>query len=362
MQGARGSIAARLLIPVTLIVAVAALGAAPSISLAAPSQEEVASAKQKLLTLQREFEVVVERYNTARYDLSLNESRLAEARDRMQDARADAQAAMDRLADRAVAAYTGMGSQVDGLLNATSVAEFSDRLEFMGAVTASDAETATAAENARQEAQWAAEEYAAAVEESEGRLDEMSRDRIEIERLLDEQEALYQELEGDYESFLAAQRAAAEQAAAAEAAPLSDSAADPGGSGTGDSGFVPPPNASKAQIAVQAAYSVVGAQYVWGSSDPSVGLDCSGVTVYAWRQAGVSLPHSSEAQYSSYPRIPLSAVQPGDLVYYGNYGPHIAIYVGGGQIIHASSPAPGGQTRVDSMYGYDEPWGAVRVA
>jgi cell wall-associated NlpC family hydrolase len=86
------------------------------------------------------------------------------------------------------------------------------------------------------------------------------------------------------------------------------------------------------------------------------------VTVYAWRQAGVSLPHSSEAQYSSFPRIPLSAVQPGDLVYYGNYGPHIAIYVGGGQIIHASSPSPGGQTRVDSMYGYDEPWGAVRVA
>ena len=74
------------------------------------------------------------------------------------------------------------------------------------------------------------------------------------------------------------------------------------------------------------------------------------------------LTHSSVAQYSSFPRIPLSAVQPGDLVYYGNYGPHIAIYVGGGQIIHASSPAPGGQTRIDSMYGYDEPWGAVRVA
>ena len=125
---------------------------------------------------------------------------------------------------------------------------------------------------------------------------------------------------------------------------------------------MPPADASKAQVAVQAAYAVVGTQYVWGSSDPSVGLDCSGVTVYAWRQAGVSLPHPALAQYTSYPRIPLSAVQPGDLVYYGQFGPHIAIHVGGGQIIHASSPAPGGQTRVDSMYGYDEPWGAVRVA
>lgn len=362
MRGARGSITARVVITGALIMSVGALTAVPSISIAAPSQEEVASAKEKLLTLQREFEVVVERYDKARYELSLNEIHLAEARDKMQDARADAQAAMDRLADRAVAAYTGMGSQVDGLLNAASVAEFSDRLEFMGAVTTSDAETATAAENAHQESQWAAEEYAAAVEESEGRLDAMSRDRAEIERLLDEQESLYRGLEADYASFLSAQRAAAEQAAEAEAAPLGDAAADPGGSGTDGFGFVPPPNASKAQIAVQAAYSVVGTQYVWGSADPSVGLDCSGVTVYAWRQAGVSLPHSSEAQYSSYPRIPLSAVQPGDLVYYGNYGPHIAIYVGGGQIIHASSPAPGGQTRVDSMYGYDEPWGAVRVA
>jgi cell wall-associated NlpC family hydrolase len=343
-----------------LVVLVAGVAAVPVASLASPSKDDVESAKQELLSLQREFEVVVEQYNAARYNLSLNERRLAESRDKMQTAMADARVAAGRLADRAVAAYTGMGSQVNGLLDATSVAEFSDRLEFMGAVTSSDAEIARAAENARQEAQWAAEEYASAVEESQSRLEEMSRDRAEIERLLDEQEALYKELEADYESFIAAQRAAVEQAAAADAAPLGDSEAPPGSDG--GSGFVPPPNASMAQIAVQAAYSAVGTQYVWGSSDPSVGLDCSGVTVYAWRQAGVSLPHSSEAQYSSYPRIPLSAVQPGDLVYYGNYGPHIAIYVGGGMIIHASSPAPGGQTRVDSMYGYDEPWGAVRVA
>lgn len=188
----------------------------------------------------------------------------------------------------------------------------------------------------------------------------MSASRDEIDRLLDQQEALYEQLRVDYEDFIAAQRAAVKEAATVETDPAGGSTATTGG-GDGST-FVPPGNSSQAQIAVQAAYSVVGTRYVWGSSDPSVGLDCSGVTVYAWREAGVTLPHSSEAQYSSYPRIPLSAVQPGDLIYYGNYGPHIAIYVGGGKIIHASSPAPGGQTRIDSMYGYDEPWGAVRVA
>lgn len=355
-ERAGGSIASRIVAPIALVIAT--VGAVPLASMAAPSQEDVASAKEKLLALQREFEVTVERYNKARYDLSLDESRLAEARDKMQSAREDARVAMESLRDRAIAAYTGIGSQVGGLLNAGSVAEFSDRLEFMGAIAESDAEVAAEAENARQEAQWAAEEYATAVKASRERLGQMSRNRGEIERLLDEQESLYEELHTDYESFIAAQRAASQQAATAEAEPSGTGT----GSGSDGAAFVPPPNAPKVQIAVQAAYSVVGTRYVWGSSDPSVGLDCSGVTVYAWRQAGVSLPHSSVAQYSSFPRIPLSAVQPGDLVYYGNYGPHIAIYVGGGQIIHASSPAPGGQTRIDSMFGYDEPWGAVRVA
>ena len=315
-----------------------------SSSFAAPSEEDVASAKQELLALQRRFEVIAERYNEARYELSVNERRLSDARERMRSAQAEADLATDRLTTRAVAAYTGMGSQWAGVLSADGLAEFSDRLEFIGAVANSDAELAADAENARQTASWAADEYAKAVETSRAQLDAMSASRDEIDRLLDQQEALYEQLRVDHEEFIAAQRAAVDEAATAETQPV----AGTGGGGGGDSTFVPPGGSSQAQTAVQAAYSVIGTRYVWGSSDPSVGLDCSGVTVYAWRQAGVTLPHSSEAQYSSYPRIPLSAVQPGDLIYYGNYGPHIAIYVGGGQIIHASSPAPGGQTRLDS--------------
>ena len=349
----------RVVIVIALATPLTALGLVTS-SVAAPSQEELRDAEERLLALQHRFELVAERYNQARYELSENERHLAQAREQMHAAQAEAEEAMDRLATRAVAAFMGTGSQVQGLLDAGSVTEFSDRLEFMGAVSASDAEIALAAERAEQEASWAADEVEAAVAESRRHVASMSSDRAEIERLLDEQEEIYEQLQVDYEEFIAAQRAAADRAAETEATP---STAPPEGSeSSGSTGYVPPPNASKAQIAVQAAYSVVGTQYVWGSADPSVGLDCSGVTVYAWGQAGVSLPHSSAAQYSMFPRIPLSAVQPGDLVYYGNYGPHIAIYVGGGNIIHASSPAPGGQTRVDSMYGYDEPWGAVRVA
>ena len=343
----------RAIVAALAILAITAGMPTLSSSSAAPSEEEVASAKQELLALQRRFEVVAERYNEARYELSINERRLADARERMRSAQAEADLATDRLTTRAVAAYTGMGSQWAGVLSADGIAEFSDRIEFIGAVADSDAELAAQAQNARQTALWAAEEYAAAVATSRAELDAMSASRDEIDRLLDRQEALYEQLRLDYQAFIAAQRAA-----------VDDAETQPAGTdgGGGDPTFVPPGGSSQAQVAVQAAYSVIGTPYVWGSSDPSVGLDCSGVTVYAWRQAGVTLPHSSEAQYSGYPRVPLSEVQPGDLIYYGNYGPHIAIYVGGGQIIHASSPAPGGETRLDSMYGYDDPWGAVRVA
>ena len=343
----------RAIVAAMAILAITAGMPTLSSSFAAPSEEDVASAKQELLALQQRFEVVAERYNEARYELSVNERRLADARERMRSAQAEADRAMDRLTTRAVAAYTGMGSQWAGVLSADGIAEFSDRLEFIGAVATSDAELAAEAENAQQTARWAADEYAEAVATSRAELDAMSASRDEIDRLLDQQEALYEQLRVDHQEFIAAQRAAVDDA---ETQPVGT---DGGG---GDSTFVPPGGSSQAQVAVQAAYSVIGTPYVWGSSDPSVGLDCSGVTVYAWRQAGVTLPHSSEAQYSSYPRVPLSEVQPGDLIYYGNYGPHIAIYVGGGQIIHASSPAPGGETRLDSMYGYDDPWGAVRVA
>jgi cell wall-associated NlpC family hydrolase len=337
------------------------IGIVPTVSVAAPSKEDVEAAKRKLQEFEHRFEAAVERYNLARYELSENERNLADARQRMKEAQAVADQAIGQLEERAVEAYTGMGSQVDSVLEAENFTEFSDRLEFMGAISASDAQLATEADAARQRAEWAAEEYADAVAESREHLQEMSAARAEIERMIAQQEAAVEDLEAEYQAALAAQREAAEEAAAAEAAAASGEAPSSGAPGGSDGGFVPPPNASKAAIAVQAAYSIVGTQYVWGSSDPSVGLDCSGVTVYAWGQAGVSLPHSSVAQYSMFPRIPLSAVQPGDLVYYGNYGPHISIYVGGGKIIHASSPAPGGQARIDSMYGYDEPWGAVRV-
>jgi cell wall-associated NlpC family hydrolase len=326
-------------------------------SLAAPSAEEVQAANEKLTRLEHEFEVLAERYNDAKYRLSLIERKLSEARSQREAADRKARVAEERLADRAVQAYLGTGSQVDGLLGAETIAEFSDRLEFMGAVAEGDAEIAQQASNARQEAEWAAARFADTLVERKRQVASIEGQLDQLDSMIEEQASLYEQLNQDRQEYLAyveAQRAALEQArqeASSEDTPP-DTTGDPGG-------YVPPVNASAAQVAVGAALSVQGTPYVWGSADPSVGFDCSGLTSWAWAQAGVSIPHSSAAQYSL-PHVPLSSVQPGDLIFYYSPISHVALYIGGGQIVHATHPGPDGAVHVESMYGYDSPVGAAR--
>ena len=360
MTKTRGQI--RRLVVAVMFVLPVILSSLTVASLAAPSAREVQAAKDKLAGLQHEFETVAERYNDAKYALSLIERKLEEAKAQRESAERKAKAAESRLAKRAVQAYLGTGSQVEGLLGAESIAEFSDRLEFMGAVAEGDARIAREASNARQEADWAADRFAATMAERQRKVNAIQGQLDRLDSMIDEQASLYQELNADRQDYLAAlaaQRAALEQAR--ESASSNSGGSSSGGQPTSDySGYTPPVNASAAQIAVSAAMSVIGTTYVWGSANPSVGFDCSGLTSWAWAQAGVYIPHSSAAQYSALPKVPLGSVQPGDLIFYYSPISHVALYIGGGQIVHARHPGPGGEVQVSSMYGYDTPVGAAR--
>ena len=92
---------------------------------------------------------------------------------------------------------------------------------------------------------------------------------------------------------------------------------------------------TRGQIAVDAALTKLGYRYIYGAAGPNA-FDCSGLTSWAWAQAGVSIPHSSSAQ-SGYPYVPLDQLQPGDLVTYYSPVHHVALYIGNGQIIDAST-------------------------
>ncbi|MCL4449558.1 MAG: NlpC/P60 family protein [Actinobacteria bacterium] len=92
-------------------------------------------------------------------------------------------------------------------------------------------------------------------------------------------------------------------------------------------------------IALRAAESQIGVPYVWGGATPGVGFDCSGLTMWSWAQAGVSLPHSAAMQYADITHISMSELQPGDLLFYsyGGYIGHVTMYVGPGQMIQAEN-------------------------
>jgi len=107
------------------------------------------------------------------------------------------------------------------------------------------------------------------------------------------------------------------------------------------------PASGRAAIAVAFAMAQRGDPYVWGAAGPNA-YDCSGLTMRAWGAAGVSLPHSSSAQYGSGPRIAESNLQPGDLVFYYSPISHVGIYIGNGLIVHA--PHPGRSVEVTSLH------------
>jgi cell wall-associated NlpC family hydrolase len=101
-----------------------------------------------------------------------------------------------------------------------------------------------------------------------------------------------------------------------------------------------PATSPGAATAVRAALSQVGKAYRFAAAGPDA-YDCSGLTMWAWAQAGVSLPHYSKAQYESLNHVPLDALQPGDLIFFYQSVSHVGIYIGGGQMVDAANPALG---------------------
>lgn len=109
------------------------------------------------------------------------------------------------------------------------------------------------------------------------------------------------------------------------------------------------------------AKQFLGNRYVYGGSSLTKGTDCSGFTMRVFQQFGISLPHSSRAQANMGKKISASEAKPGDLFFYGGRGGyinHVALYIGGGQVIHASSPKTG--IRISSC-NYRTPVKVVRI-
>ena len=99
---------------------------------------------------------------------------------------------------------------------------------------------------------------------------------------------------------------------------------------------VPGGGAPEAATVIQAALSRIGSPYVWGGSGPNQ-FDCSGLVMWSFQQAGISLPHSSQALAQGGQPVSRDQMQPGDLVTYYSDASHVAIYIGDGMMVHAST-------------------------
>ena len=115
---------------------------------------------------------------------------------------------------------------------------------------------------------------------------------------------------------------------------------DPAAAAQAWANYQPPPKSGRAGIAVAFALKQTGDAYVWAATGPDA-WDCSGLTMTAWAQAGVALPHSSAIQSTMGAPVAEADIQPGDLVFYYTPIHHVGMYVGHGMIVNAENPSVG---------------------
>ncbi len=119
-----------------------------------------------------------------------------------------------------------------------------------------------------------------------------------------------------------------------------------------------------AAIAISYALDQIGTPYVWGGETPGIGFDCSGLTQAAYAAAGIHIPRTSTAQWTTLPHVPLADIEPGDLLFFepGEFSPglpgHVGIYIGDDEMIDA--PHTGTDVQIDSLATWPTPMGAAR--
>jgi cell wall-associated NlpC family hydrolase len=308
-------------------------------SVAAPAEAELDAARDRLMELEADFEIVVEDYNRVHEDLTQIQARIGTTELEVRTIERRMGTRRDVAVDVARELYMGGPSEtIEAVLSAADFNEVGARLEYLETTQVAQSKLfeGLAADRSELEAKIEAlEEDRAAALAAEERLTAL---RTDVEAKLAEPQDEIAELNAAIERAerLAAARAAAAADARADSATPPPAAAPPAPA--------PAPNA-RAQVAVDAALSQLGKPYQWAAEGPD-SYDCSGLTLWAWARAGVSLPHNSGMQYAATPRVDRSDWQPGDLLFFGSPIHHVAMYIGNGQMVEA--PYTGAQVRVVS--------------
>lgn len=314
----------------TLLATALAMALPAGEAIAEPRAERLARLEARVERLNQDADRLVEDYLEQKLAL---ERTTAELRQLDQQARA-AQRALDelrsRVSERAAAAYMhGPGSTLASTLLADSPIALAERMQVLNVLSQQESELLTQAELARASLRQQKAALESKRREQAAGLARLAQQKARVERTIAEVEALLEERR----ALERQARAAAERERQLTPASAGAPGRDPGQAPLTASPAVKA--SGRAAAAVAYAYKQLGKPYRWGAAGPDA-FDCSGLTMMAWQQGGVSLPHSSRAQARVGRRITRAQLRPGDLIFYYNPISHVAIYVGGGKQIAAT--------------------------
>jgi len=357
-MASRGVVVALAVVVVTAF-AIASAGAAPTTTSTTTPETGYAGAMAQALTLNLQIaanskraDVLDERYLNARRAVAGAKRRIAATQAQIAAIEAHAQKVRDRLAGRAALLYMGIGNadpigvDVANVQDMGAMAQYGDAAAAQDQRLVDDLQRSDDELSSRRDA--LRDDLAAAQDRQHDA--ESARRKVEdanaaMMKLLDSTNSDVKLLATEIEQKAQAAAAVAEQAwlkkyAAEQAAARKH---HPPGSGTlpdPAAGFPSPdlkPPVPGALLAVAYARAQLGKPYIYAAAGPEA-FDCSGLTMMAWAQSGVSMVHGSQAQWAAFPKVAIEDLQPGDLVFFGINGPqnhHVGIVVGPGLMIDA---------------------------
>ncbi|HEY7051997.1 MAG TPA: peptidoglycan hydrolase RipC [Mycobacterium sp.] len=331
-----------------LIAAVAAISICGSVVVASVHADPAQDALAKLHELSRQAEQTTEQMHTAQIDLD-KKLAVQKAADQKHDA--DVAAAADAKAQLAsyqsavdkLAAAMYMGGRTDGLsaiMTADSPQQLIDQMTAQEAVANEMAAQMASYRKLSQKAAVAEAASAKSAADARSAAEQSAKVRADVQAKQSRLQTQIAIVKSEYLALTPVQRAAlagpnpppARLPDAPEALPNDlpppEAAIPPGD--------LAAPQAPEAATVVQAALSRIGSPYSWGAAGPNA-FDCSGLVMWSFQQAGISLPHSSQALAQGGQPVDLSQMQPGDLVTYYSDASHVGLYIGDGMIVHAST-------------------------
>ncbi|HUY71848.1 MAG TPA: NlpC/P60 family protein, partial [Gaiellaceae bacterium] len=331
--------------------------AAPALS-TGPIQQKQAEAQQvynDIQSLNASLSAADEKIRYANLQLQQVEYQQKVNRRELVVAKANLAQSQKMIVDRLLSLYgSPQSSTLDVILGATSLGNLITRIDNSNRLSVLDSTVVREVVQFKSSVQRHARQLVRDHSYANRLLAERQAASNDISSQLAERQRLLSQIKGEISTLqaqeaarrLQAVQAAQAQVAAAQAAQVQAAQATVVGAvaSTPEGATVVPSSSVGSQV-VSIAMSYLGVPYVWGGATPS-GFDCSGLVMYSFAQLGISLPHSSYAQWNYGTPVPYDQLQPGDIVFFDSLG-HVGLYIGGGEFVNA--PYTGAVVRVDSL-------------